>query len=187
MLKNEADNVRDLLQRSRRGDVDALNMLCTMVREQVFRQVMGKIHDEDDANELAQETIIWFLRNFRDRIHDENIPALLAAKAFFMLKSHFRTRYALKEVALESVIDDTAFADSSAADSFEENTDRREAWKQIEAGLKSLPAAYKEVIKRRYYQELSFEEIAAELRLTPANVRQRLKRGIDMLRKRVRR
>ena len=186
MSKNDDYNVRDLLDRSRRGDVDALNRLCAMLREQVFRRIMVKIHDEDDSDDLAQKTIIWFLRNFKDRIHDENIPALLAAKAFFMLKSHFRTKYILKEVALECV-EEGHLVDNSTADTLDENTDRREAWKKIETGVESLPATYKEVITRHYYQDLSFQEIARELHLSEDNVRQRHKRGIDMLKKRVRR
>ncbi len=184
MSKNDDDNVRDLLYRSRRGDVDALNRLCAMLREQVFRRIMGKIHDEDDSDELAQKTIIWFLRNFKDRIHDENIPALLAAKAFFLLKSHFRTKYILKEVALECV-EEGHLVDNSVADTLDENADRREAWKKIKAEVESLPATYREVIVRRYYQDLSVQEIAVELDLSEDNVRQRHKRGIDILKKRM--
>jgi RNA polymerase sigma factor (sigma-70 family) len=186
MVKNDNDNVRDLLDRSRRGDSDALNRLCTMLREQVFQRIMGKIHDEDDSNELAQDTIIWFLRNYKDKIYDQNIPALLAGKAFFMLKSYFRAKYALKEVALESVSEEGAFIDNSEADSLEENADRDAAWKKIEVGVEKLPVTYREVIERRYFKELSFQEIAGELHISEDNVRQRHKRGIDMLKKRLR-
>jgi RNA polymerase sigma-70 factor (ECF subfamily) len=184
MSKTGDDNVRDLLERSRRGDVDALNRLCVILHEQVFQQILGRVRDENISDELAQNTMIWFLRNFKDRIHDENIPALLAAKAFFLLKSHFRTKYVLKEVSLESMSEEGDIADSSAADTLDERVDRREIWKKIVDDVERLPSGYKEVITRRYYQDLSFQEIARDLNLSEANIRQRHKRAIDLLRKR---
>jgi RNA polymerase sigma-70 factor (ECF subfamily) len=184
MSKTGDDTVRDLLERSRRGDVDALNRLCVLLHEQVFQRILGRVRDEDVSDELAQNTMIWFLRNYKDRIHDENIPALLAAKAFFLLKSHFRAKYILKEVSLESMSEERDIADTSAVDTLDERVDRREIWKKIVDDVERLPSDYKEVITRRYYQDLSFQEIARDLHLSEANVRQRHKRAIDMLKKR---
>jgi RNA polymerase sigma factor (sigma-70 family) len=184
MSKTGNDTIRDLLERSRRGDAGALNRLCAILHEEVLQQILGRVRDADTSYDLAQKTMIWFIKNYKDRMHDENIPALLAAKAFFLLKSHFRSKYILKEVSLESMGDGGDIADSSEGDTPDERLDRREIWKKIVDDVDRLPSGYREVITRRYYQDLSFQEIAIDLQLTEANVRQRHKRGIDMLRKR---
>ncbi len=171
-------DMRGLIARAREGDAAALNSLCLALNEQVLKKMKISLHGSDDYREVAQEVILWFLRHFEEDIHDENIPALLASKAFYMLKSHFRTKYARKEIALESIAD---LADGEAETSLEETLDRNELRKRLMDGLGALPQNFCDVITRRYFQEMSFKEIAAELGLTEANVRQRHKRGRELL------
>ncbi len=178
-IQNGTD-IRGLLTGARNGDAGALNELCSLLREQVLRQIVGKLRDRDRSKEIAQDVIVWFVKNYREGIHDENVPALLTAKAFFMMKSHFRAKYALHEVALEAAADMTT---DETEEEIEKNLDRDEISRMIATGLERLPETYRAVITRRYFREMSFKEIGAELGLEEENIRQRHARGIAALRK----
>ncbi len=182
MTVNAVENVKRLIKRARAGDSRAFDVLCGILRENLFQQLYGKYCDRDMCDELAQKTLCWFLDNFNKSIRDENIPALLASKAFFLSKSHFRKKYSRMEVMLVEYDSIPDFIDESSNDGLDPQPWFSKPWGKIESALPHLNPIFREVLEKRYYYEYTIAEIAEELNLSEENVRQSLKRGLDELR-----
>jgi RNA polymerase sigma-70 factor (ECF subfamily) len=63
----------------------------------------------------------------------------------------------------------------------EPSGDRKEEVERVRRALLRLPDHYRAVIELRHYQELSYDEIAAALRIAPGDVRTRLYRARRMI------
>ena len=187
MKTEQPPAIKNLIEQARKGDTGALNELCAILREQVFYSVLGRFPNRSVCDELAQETMIWFVGRFDHSIRDENIPALLASKAFFLLKSHFREKYSRREqhASDEGTLHD--IPDTTLIDELESSADIEEDWRKIEAAFPLLPVKYREVLEQRYLKNHTYPEIAGSLHISEANVRQRVKRGMDLLKKHVER
>ena len=168
-----ASSDRDLIQRARRGDAEAFGELVLRYQTSVFNVCYRLLHERLEAEDMTQET---FLRA-RDRLHsfDEErlfspwIRRVAANVCLNHLESQKRT------VALEEEHD----ADESQRP--EKQVEVRERSEQIRRALASLPARYRVVIELRHYQELSYEQIAAELDIPLSDVKSHLFRARKIL------
>ena len=168
-----APSDRDLIQRARRGDAEAFGELVLRYQTSVFNVCYRLLHERLEAEDMTQET---FLRA-RDRLHsfDEErlfspwIRRVAANVCLNHLESQKRT------VALEEEHD----ADESQRP--EKQVEVRERSEQIRRALASLPARYRVVIELRHYQELSYEQIAAELDIPLSDVKSHLFRARKIL------
>jgi RNA polymerase sigma-70 factor, ECF subfamily len=168
-----ASSDRDLIQRARRGDAEAFGELVLRYQTSVFNVCYRLLHERLEAEDMTQET---FLRA-RDRLHsfDEErlfspwIRRVAANVCLNHLESQKRT------VALDEEHD----ADESQRP--EKQVEVRERSEQIRRALASLPARYRVVIELRHYQELSYEEIAAELNIPLSDVKSHLFRARKIL------
>ena len=168
-----APSDRDLIQRARRGDAEAFGELVLRYQTSVFNVCYRLLHERLEAEDMTQET---FLRA-RDRLHtfDEErafgpwIRRVAANVCLNHLESQKRT------VGLDEEHD----ADESQRP--ETQVELRERSEQIRRALASLPARYRVVIELRHYQELPYEEIAAELNIPLSDVKSHLFRARKIL------
>ena len=168
-----ASSDRDLIQRARRGDAEAFGELVRRYQTSVFNVCYRLLHERLEAEDMTQET---FLR-VRGRLHtfDQErafspwIRRVAANVCLNHLESQKRT------VGLDEEHD----ADESQRP--EMQVELRERSEQIRRALASLPARYRVVIELRHYQELSYEEIAAELNIPLSDVKSHLFRARKIL------
>jgi RNA polymerase sigma-70 factor (ECF subfamily) len=168
-----APSDRDLIQRARRGDAEAFGELVIQHQTGVFNVCYRMLHERLEAEDLTQET---FLRA-RDRLatFDPERPfgPWIRRVAVNVCLNHLEAQRPLAE------LDDERDADES--NNPERQTEARERSEQIRSVLASLPAHYRAVIELRHYQELSYDEIAAELNLPLSNVKSHLFRARKLL------
>jgi RNA polymerase sigma-70 factor (ECF subfamily) len=168
-----APSDRDLIQRARRGDAEAFGELVTQHQTSVFNVCYRMLHERLEAEDLTQET---FLRA-RDRLAtfdtDRPFGPWVRRVAVNVCLNHLESQRPLAE------LDDERDADQSQNP--ERQAEARERSEQIRNALASLPAHYRAVIELRHYQELSYDEIAAELNLPLSDVKSHLFRARKLL------
>ena len=168
-----APSDRDLIQRARRGDAEAFGELVVRYQTGVFNVCYRILYERLEAEDMTQET---FLRA-RDRLQtfDEERPfgPWIRRVAANVCLNHLEAQ---KQTA---PLDEERHADEIHRP--EAQVEARERSEQIREVLASLPARYRVVIELRHYQELSYEEIAAELQIPLSDVKSHLFRARKML------
>ena len=168
-----APSDRDLIQRARRGDAEAFGELVVRYQASVFNVCYRLLHERAGAEDMTQETLL----RVRNRLgtFDE-------ARAFGPWVRRVAANVCLNHLEAQK---NTADLDEERdADEFqrpERQVEDRERSEQIRAALASLPAHYRVVIELRHYQELSYEEIAAELNIPLSDVKSNLFRARKLL------
>jgi RNA polymerase sigma-70 factor (ECF subfamily) len=164
-----APSDRELIQRARRGDAEAFGELVVRYQTSVFNVCYRILHERAGAEDMAQET---FLRA-RERLYtfDEERPMgpwirrVAANVCLNHLEAEKRT----------APLDEERDAEESHRP--EAQLEARERSEQIRSALASLPARYRMVIELRHYQDLSYDEIAAELNIPVSDVKSHLFRA----------
>ena len=166
---------RDLIILARCGAAggDAFGELVTRYQTGVFNVCYRMLHERGEAEDLAQET---FMRAY-DRLHtfdlEREFGPWIRRVAANLCLNH------LESQKVTAPLDDERDADESQRPEKQVEVNERSA--QIRKALLSLPPQYRAVIELRHYQELSYDEIAAELNIPLSDVKSHLFRARKIL------
>lgn len=164
---------RDLILRAKRGENSAYGEIVTRHQTGVFNVCYRILHNRSDAEDLAQET---FMRAYNQLdtfdIEREFAPWIRRVAANLCL-NHIEAQ----KVTIE--LSDEQDADKSQSPS--QQVEVKERSEQIRNALASLPANYRIVIELRHYQEMSYDEIADELKIPLSDVKSNLFRARKLL------
>ena len=164
---------RDLIQRARRGANDAFGELVTRYQTGVFNVCYRMLHERGAAEDLTQET---FMRAY-DRLHtfdlEREFGPWIRRVAANLCLNH------LEAQKVTAPLDEERDADESARP--ERQVEVKERSAQVRNALASLPPHYRAVVELRHYQELSYDEIAAELNIPLSDVKSHLFRARKIL------
>jgi len=162
-----------LIQRARRGDAEAFGELVLRYQTSVFNVCYRILHERAEAEDMAQEAFI----RARERLHtfDEEraLGPWIRRVAANVCLNHVEAQRRTTE------FDEERDADESQRP--ESQIETRERSQQIRKALASLPVHYRVVIELRHYQELSYDEIAAELDIPLSDVKSHLFRARKIL------
>jgi RNA polymerase sigma-70 factor (ECF subfamily) len=169
----DAPSDRDLILDTRRGNAAAFGELVTRHQTSVFNVCYRILHERADAEDMSQETFI----RAHARLHRFDVerpfgPWIRRVAANVCL-NHLESQ----KVTVE--LDDEKDADESQSPLG--RLEVRERNEQIRAALASLPANYRAAIELRHYQEMSYGEIAAELKIPLSDVKSNLFRARKLL------
>lgn len=164
---------RDLIQDARRGDTAAFGELVTRYQTGVFNVCYRILHQRTDAEDMAQETFI----RAHERLHTfddqrEFGPWIRRVAANVCLNY-------LESRRVTTPLDDERDADESQRP--ERQAEVHERSEHIRSALASLPAHYRVVVELRHFQQLSYDEIAAELDIPLSDVKSHLFRARKLL------
>ena len=156
-----------------KGDEQALAKLIQKHQQELFSFIFYKVKDDDLANDFFQDTFIKIIIKLKEGKYTEEDKFILWAKriASNLIIDHFRVKSRHITVSETSYIDD----EFSIFDTIKEtdfNVEEQLILSQIHEDLKNiivfLPENQQEIIKMRFYDELTFKEIA-ELTNTSIN------------------
>ncbi|MCI8811917.1 MAG: sigma-70 family RNA polymerase sigma factor [Oscillibacter sp.] len=175
---------RQWVEAARQGDQDAFEQLVRAYEKRVFALTLRMCGNPEDAAEAAQEAFlaVWQgLKFFRGESSFSTWLYRLASNACVdLLRREGRYRAAAgpslddEELRLET---------ADPAPTPQEAAERAELRRQIENGLRALPAEYRQVLILREMHQLSYEEIGQTLSLDPGTVKSRISRGRKRLQK----
>ena len=162
-----------LISQYQKGDEQALAKLIQKHQHELFSFIFYKVKDDDLANDFFQDTFIKIIIKLKEGKYTEEDKFILWAKriASNLIIDHFRVKSRHITVSETSYMDD----EFSIFDTIKEtdfNVEEQLILSQIHEDLKNiivfLPENQQEIIKMRFYDELTFKEIA-ELTNTSIN------------------
>ena len=161
-----------LIANYQNGDEQALATLIERHQRELFSFIFYKVLDEELANDFFQDTFIKIIIKLKEGKYAEKDKFILWAKriASNLIIDYFRVKSKYIKVS------DTSYEDEefSIFDTIKEtdfNVEEQLILSQIHEDLKNiivfLPENQQEIIKMRFYDELTFKEIA---QLTGASI-----------------
>jgi RNA polymerase sigma-70 factor (ECF subfamily) len=164
---------RDLILRAKRGEIEAYGEIVTRHQTSVFNVCYRILHNRSDAEDLAQET---FMRAYNRLntfdIEREFAPWIRRVAANLCLNF-------LESQKTSTQLDDERDEDKSQSPS--QQVEVKERSEKIRQALASLPPHYRLVVELRHYQEMSYDEIADELKIPLSDVKSHLFRARKLL------
>ena len=179
----------DLIERCRGGDADAWNALFDKYYPIAARFVFQLSADfcHEDSEEICQETFLAVVRNlgsFRGKSSFQTWLLRIAAnKAMdFRGKSRAEKRGgSFFHFSLDGAEEHEPFDLPSRGPGPDSILATAETCRLLRQSLDHLDNNCREIIELRYYGDLSYAEIAAELQLNPKTVSSRLSKCLDRL------
>ena len=162
-----------LISQYQKGDEQALAKLIQKHQQELFSFIFYKVKDDDLANDFFQDTFIKIIIKLKEGKYTEEDKFILWAKriASNLIIDHFRAKSRHITVSETSYMDDE-FCIFDTIKETDFNVEEQLILSQIHKDLKNiivfLPENQQEIIKMRFYDELTFKEIA-ELTNTSIN------------------
>jgi RNA polymerase sigma-70 factor (ECF subfamily) len=181
----------DLAARCQRGDARAWDELFDTHYAATGRFIFQLSSDLtiEDAQEICQETFLAVIGNIGSFRGDSRLQTWIFRIASNKTRDYREHSKAAKRgggqtpVPLHPVGDqfELPFDLPSPAPTPDRALMRVERAAQLSQGLDQLEPACRDVIELRYFGDLSYEEIAADLKLNPKTVSSRLSKCLDRL------
>lgn len=170
------------------GNEDALSTLIHRHQKDLFTFILYKINDEDLANDVFQDTFIKIIVMLKEgRYHEEGKFILWAKRiAQNLIIDHFRAKSKKVKVS-ETTYDNEEFSIFDLIKEPSENIEEKMVSQQIQEDLlgmlQYLPENQQEVIKLRFFDGLSFKEIAEQTEMSINTTLGRVRYALINLRK----
>jgi RNA polymerase sigma-70 factor (ECF subfamily) len=191
---SEADADALLVERVKRGDARAFELLVLKYRRRIERLVARIVRDPDSVADVAQET---FIRAYRA------IPQFRGESAFYTWLYRIAVNTARKEAADQRR--DPVISESALAQGDDENDETsraeatltdgetpesllagREIAQAVNAAVEALSEDLRQAVTLREIEGLSYEEIAQVMNCPIGTVRSRIFRAREAIAQRVR-
>jgi RNA polymerase sigma-70 factor (ECF subfamily) len=145
------------------GNNKAFDILLSRVQNKLFSYIFCMVKNEEIANDLFQETFIKAIMKLRDGKYKDNGKFLfwMTRIAHNVIIDHFRNMKNLhivdasKENDLGNLRGDAVLESDREKDMVNE-----QVLKDVRKLMDILPEVQREVVFMRYYQDMSFKEIA---------------------------
>ncbi len=144
------------------GSNEAFDTLLKRHQDRIFNYILRIIKNEDIANDIFQETFVKAIQTIRNGRYTENgkFPAWISRIAHNLIIDYYRQE---KSENLQSA-DLTDIDVLNRKELCEQTIEDIMVTDQIKADVKllieELPELQRQVLRMRYYQNLSFKEIA---------------------------
>ena len=154
-----------LISRYQKGDENALSILISRHQKELFSFIFYKLMDEELANDVFQDTFMKIIVSLKERRYNDDGKFILWAKriAHNLIIDHYRLKSKHIKVS-ETTYENEEFSIFDLLKETEENIEERLITNQIYDDLMKmlvfLPENQQEVIKLRFFDGLSFKEIA---------------------------
>ena len=156
-----------LIAKYQQGDEDALSELIRRNKKELYSFIFYIIMDEELANDLFQDTFVKIIISLKEGRYNDDGKFILWAKriAHNLIIDHFRLKNKYVKIS-ETTYENDEFSIFDLLRETEENIEDRLVTNQIYEDLMKitlfLPENQQEVIRLRFFDGLSFKEIAEQ-------------------------
>ena len=175
---NQREITRELIDACRRGEREAFRALYDTNKDKVYSICLYYFHgDPTAAADATQQVFLKLITNIAEFRGTADFSTwLYRLVANTCLDGVRRARARAARVANEIAPDTLAGAGSQEEDLF-----RAQRARLVQEALSALPPKFRLPLLLRYFDDLSYEEMAAVLRCSMGTVASRLSRGHKML------
>lgn len=179
---------QQLLNAYQSGDSGAISQLIDRHRKRVSDYIRMMVKDEDVADDIFQETFIKVVRFIDEKRYTDNGKFLswVLRIAHNQVIDYFRQSKQQNKVteadAGYDILNSLKFADRTVEDDIVSSQIESDIRKLID----TLPPEQREVVKMRYYSDMSFKEIAEQTEVSINTALGRMRYALINLRKMIR-
>jgi len=170
------EEVTEHLKRAKAGDKDAYGKIYNLFLEKIYRFIYYLISDADMAYDITQDT---FIRAWKA------LPRFERSRGSFSTFLYTIARNLVIDNQRKRItfsLDLDLVGEVKYEENFEENIDVKERNKKVREVLGSLPKFDRELVVLRYFEDMSFSEIAKIVGKEEGAVRVRVFRILKSLR-----
>ena len=162
MARKTGKTDEELVRAYADGDNEAFDILLKRHQERIFNYILRIIKNEDIANDIFQETFVKAILTIKQGRYTENgkFPAWISRIAHNLIIDYYRQEKSenIQSSDLEDV--DIFNRKELCEDTIEDVIISHQIREDVKYLIRELPALQREVLTLRYYQNLSFKEIA---------------------------
>jgi RNA polymerase sigma-70 factor (ECF subfamily) len=176
---------RVLVASAKKGDQKAFERLIKKYRKSVYYMLLKMVKNPDDAEDLTQEA---FAKAFNSI---EKFDSTFAFSTWlFRIATNNCIDFIRKKRVQTVSIDQPMDGDDGSQMRFDvrdDNLDPNDSMlksqrkRYLTMAIDRLPEKYKQLVELRYFQELSYEEVATELNIPLGTVKAQLFRARELL------
>jgi len=180
MVTQKNECIRELLCETRSGDRISTGHLAVIVRQRIYPFVLRTIPNPDAAEDIVQDTLLSVLLNL-DRLRDNDkfwpwVYRIAICRTRDHIRKH-RLRSAGKATLALGRGSEARPQDGDVLDA----KIHEERLRQIADGIDQLSYEHRDIIRLRYYEQLSYAQIASRTRISPKIARARSYRAKQRL------
>lgn len=162
MAKKMSVTDEQLVKAYAQGDNESFDILLKRHQERIFNYILRIIKNEDIANDIFQETFVKAILTIKQGRYTENgkFPAWISRIAHNLIIDFFRQEKSenLQSADLDDV--DVLNRKELCEETIEDIIISDQIREDVKHLITELPELQREVLRMRYYQNLSFKEIA---------------------------
>lgn len=160
------------LEEVHKGNEEALSRLLEEVEPIIYRAIINRIRNEQDAKDLTQDALIQVIRN----IHGfDGTRAKLSTWVTHIAKNICISFYRKRTNKMNFV--DCEEVQISSSERIDTNLEHEEFESHLEQALSSLPSYHREAFIMRHHQEKSYNEISEKMQLPLSTVKSHIHRA----------
>lgn len=148
-------NDKDIIYAMQDNAEKGFQLLMASYKEPIYWHIRRLVVNHDDAQDAAQEAFVRIFRNFSQYSEENSFRAWIFRIA---TNEALRLLGRQKNATMLSLDDVTADLLSTKADAYHDSSDAIAA--RLQKAILHLPAKQQLAFNLRYYDELSYEEIA---------------------------
>src|SRR6202046_4170055 len=165
-FSDNAKNDFNLVQKAKEGDQKAYADLMARYKDSIYFMVLKMVNNKEDANDLTVET---FAKAFEKL--DKYQPEFAFSTWLFRVATNncidFIRKKKLNTTSIHGMTDEDGDEQTLQIKSDvlnpEEVSIKKQQTQELKILIDSLPSRYRNLITLRYFDELSYEEIAQQL------------------------
>jgi RNA polymerase sigma-70 factor, ECF subfamily len=174
------------ISESQGGDARAFNQLVLKWEKTVYNVSLRMLQDREEAAEATQEVFLRAFKSIRSFRRESKFSTWL----YRIAMNHCLTRLSQRPRGIHISIDEGSDPENPApqfrvAETQVSELIRQEQQKQVMTALQLLPPDQRAVIELKFFQDLTFEEIAEILKTPSSTIKTRLYSGLEMLKNRL--
>jgi RNA polymerase sigma-70 factor (ECF subfamily) len=178
-MAQAARNEAALIERVRRGDGEAYFELVSEFRLRLYRKACSMIASPDDAEDVLQEALITAYRAI-DKFRGESS---FYTWLYRIVINKCRDFYRSAKTRREDNLDPATAIISDERIGQEKNLELSEDASYLIDKINGLDKKYREILVMRYYDDLSYQEIAEVLKINQGTVKSRLFKARELLKR----
>lgn len=176
-----------LVEMYAKGDNSAFDVLLSRYQQKLYSYILFLVHNEDTANDLFQETFVKAIVTIQQGRYVESgkFSAWFTRIAHNLIIDKYRQDKNANLISNDNdecdIFNNAALSDITV----EMKIIKEQSLADVERLVKELPAVQQEVVYMRFYQNLSFKEIAEATGVSINTALGRMRYGLINLRRMV--
>ena len=176
-----------LVEMYAKGDNSAFDVLLSRYQQKLYSYILFLVHNEDTANDLFQETFVKAIVTIQQGRYVESgkFSTWLTRIAHNLIIDKYRQDKNANLISNDNdecdIFNNAALSDITV----EMKIIKEQSLADVERLVKELPAVQQEVVYMRFYQNLSFKEIAEATGVSINTALGRMRYGLINLRRMV--